>query len=87
VELTYEYFLFSALKLLEMSIFPVIEVPDDAAQKDEAMGTKFKFWFHHPELCICLFKRSRSNTGEDWSEKIAAELCGALGLPHARQEY
>jgi hypothetical protein len=69
-----------------MSIFPVIEVPDDAAQEDEAMGTKFKFWFHHPELCTCLFKRSRSNTGEDWAEKIAAELCEALGLPHARQE-
>jgi hypothetical protein len=70
----------------EMSIFSVIEVPDDAAQEDEAMGTKFKFWFHHPELCTCLFKRSRSNTGEDWAEKIAAELCKALGLPHARQE-
>jgi hypothetical protein len=69
-----------------MSIFPVIEVPDDAAQEDEAMGTKFKFWFYHPELRTCLFKRSRSNTGEDWAEKIAAELCKALGLPHARQE-
>ncbi len=69
-----------------MSIFSVIEVPDDAAQEDEAMGTKFKFWFYHPELHTCLFKRARSNTGEDWAEKIAAELCKALGLPHARQE-
>ncbi len=66
--------------------FPVIQVPDDAAKATEAMGTKKKFWFDHPELGKCLFKLSRDNTGEDWAEKIGAELCEALGLPHAKQE-
>jgi hypothetical protein len=66
--------------------FPIIEVPIDAAQAEEAMGSKFKFWYRHPELGDCLFKRARPNTGEDWSEKIAAELCRLLGLPHATYE-
>ncbi len=50
------------------------------------MGTKTKFWFDHPELGSCLFKEARPGTGEDWAEKIAAELAGFLGLPHARYE-
>lgn len=68
------------------NLFPVINVPDDSAQADEAMGTKFKFWFQHSDLGECLFKQARSGTGEDWSEKIAAELCQKLGLPHAKYE-
>jgi HipA-like C-terminal domain len=70
-----------------MNEFPIIEVLLDAEDRtEEAMGTKEKFWFDHSELGTCLFKRSRDNTGEDWAEKIAAELCEALGLPHAKQE-
>jgi hypothetical protein len=69
-----------------MNEFPVIQVSPDAARVTETMGTKAKFWFDHPELCTCLFKSARPNTGEDWAEKIAAELCFALGLPHAKQE-
>lgn len=63
--------------------FPIIAVPTDAASDTEAMGTKPKFWFYHPELGRCLYKQSRPNTGEDWAEKIASELCGLLGLPNA----
>lgn len=66
--------------------FPIIEISADAAQAQEPMGTKYKFWLRHPELGQCLFKMARPDTGEDWSEKIAAELCGLLGLPHARYE-
>lgn len=66
--------------------FPIIEVPNDAAQAEEAMGTKFKFWYTHPDLGDCLFKLARPNTGEDWSEKIAGELCQQLNLPHATYE-
>lgn len=33
-----------------------------------------------------LFKQARQNTGEDWSEKLAAEFAVALGLPAARVE-
>jgi hypothetical protein len=70
-----------------MNEFPIIEVLLEAEDRtEEAMGTKEKFWFDHPELGTCLFKHSRDNTGEDWAEKIAAELCEALGLPHAKQE-
>jgi hypothetical protein len=66
--------------------FSVIDVPADAAQAEEAMGTKFKFWYDDPQFGDCLFKCARRNTGEDWSEKIAAELCTLLGLPHATYE-
>lgn len=67
-------------------LFPIITVPTDAAEATEAMGTKFKFWFHDPEFGYCLYKQARNNTGEDWAEKIASELCELLGLPHARYE-
>ena len=66
--------------------FPIIEVPLDASQDIEDLGTKEKFWFRHPYLGCCLFKKARLNTGEDWAEKIAAQLCKLLGLPHAEQE-
>lgn len=52
--------------------FPIFEISLDAAEAPEAMGTKPKFWFEHPEFGRCLFKQARSKTGEDWSEKIAA---------------
>jgi hypothetical protein len=68
------------------ALFPIFEIPDDAAQAEEPMGTKFKFWYRHPDLGNCLFKLARPNTGEDWSEKIAAELAHCLGLPHAAYE-
>ncbi|MHC4441130.1 MAG: HipA domain-containing protein [Planctomycetota bacterium] len=50
------------------------------------MGTKPKFWFFNKELGWSLFKECRHGTGEDWAEKIAAELADLLGLPHARYE-
>lgn len=66
--------------------FIIIEVAEDASGNYEPMGTKPKFWFHHNELGQCLYKDARPGTGEDWSEKIASELCALLGLPHARYE-
>jgi hypothetical protein len=54
--------------------------------QDETMGTKSKFWFKHSELGRCLYKHIRPNTGEDWAEKIAEQICELLGLPHARYE-
>lgn len=50
------------------------------------MGSKPKFWLRLPEYGRCLYKQTRPGTGEDWAEKIAAELCGLLGLPHAEFE-
>jgi hypothetical protein len=67
-------------------MYEIFTVPPDAAEAPEQMGTKRKFWFRHPDLGMCLFKLARPETGEDWSEKVACEIAGALGLPHARYE-
>jgi hypothetical protein len=66
-------------------LFPIIEVPEDATQETEYLGTKFKFWFRQDGL-DCLYKQARINTGEAWSEKMASELCQLLNLPHADYE-
>lgn len=54
----------------------------------EQLGTKEKFWFIYStmENSEWLFKYSRENTGEHWSEKVAEQLCAALGIPHVRYE-
>ncbi len=54
-------------------------------RENEYLGTKDKFWFKHENLDY-LYKQARSNIGEDWAEKVAAELCEILGLPHAEYE-
>jgi hypothetical protein len=67
--------------------FQIFEVSLEAPEEQESLGTKEKFWFRHEQLGWCLYKKSRSTTaGEDWSEKIAAELCWLLRLPHAEYE-
>ena len=68
--------------------FPIIVVTeaDYERSETETMGYRDKFWFDEPNLGPYLYKQSRSNTGEDWAEKIAAELCKLLGLPHAQYE-
>jgi hypothetical protein len=65
---------------LEAAEFPTVEVnvpPEE--RRDEQLGSKSKFWFTRSEAEPWLFKRGRAN--EDWSEKVAAELAGHLGLP------
>lgn len=64
-------------------MFPIIEVPDQAPDLPEPVGTKEKFWFQGQSI---LFKEGRPNTGDDWSEKAASELCELLHLPHARYD-
>ena len=66
--------------------FPIIPVPPDAPARDEQMGSKRKFWYRRDDGRWYQYKIARPNTGEDWSEKIAAELAGLLGLPHADYE-
>jgi len=47
----------------------------------EQMGSKPKFWFRQPDdEQQWLFKFSREGTGEDWAEKIAAEIAGMLDI-------
>lgn len=67
--------------------FPVIQVPDDAEDAPEQMGTKFKFWYRDLRKRPVLFKEARPGTGEDWAEKTAASLAELLGLPHAEYEF
>lgn len=68
--------------------FPVIIVTEEAYEgsTEEALGSKYKFWYQHETLGRCLYKQARANLGEDWAEKIASELCKLLGLPHATYE-
>lgn len=54
-------------------------------RENEYLGTKDKFWFKHENLDY-LYKQARPNIGEDWAEKVAAELCELLGIPHAVYE-
>lgn len=80
-----------------MSSFPIVEVTlvselsgaGLAVKGNEDVGSKEKTW------CVrvdsgerYLLKYARPNTGEDWAEKVAAELAGPawLGLPHAEVE-
>jgi hypothetical protein len=71
--------------------YPIVELQTGWLLGDEQMGSKDKFWVQLPEDANpWLFKFSRSSagriTGEHWAEKIAAEIAGLLGVPHARVE-
>lgn len=66
--------------------YPVIDVSSVARDLIEPMGTKRKFWFTGADGARWLFKYSRPQTGEHWSEKIAAEIGALLGIPAARVE-
>lgn len=70
--------------------YPVVEVrPEWAlASESEPMGSKPKFWFDNSDnQKRWLFKYpTQRESGEHWSEKIAAEVAGLLGVPHARVE-
>lgn len=67
-------------------MFKIFKVPDDAANATEQLGTKFKFWYVDEEGVERLYKEGRENTGENWAEKVASELCNILGIPHANYD-
>ena len=58
------------------------------AEDLEQLGTKEKFWFlfSPQESLKWLFKFSRENTGEHWSEKVAEQLCKLIGIPHVKYD-
>lgn len=66
--------------------FPILDIAAYVRISDEPMGSKDKFWCEDPRGTRYLFKNSRPNTGEHWSEKLAAELGHRLGVPCARVE-
>lgn len=64
-------------------MYQIINVPDHVADLLEQTGSKPKFWFQGENSVNYLFKEGRPGTGDDWSEKVASELCDLVGLPHA----
>ena len=69
----------------EMADYPIIDLAQDAREDVEQLGSKPKFWVSRDDG-RWLFKEARPNTGEDWSEKIAAELAKHLGIDAAEVE-
>ena len=68
--------------------YPIVEVQPEWILGPEDMGSKTKFWYRHPgeQENHWLFKYPQPNTGQHWAEKIAAEIAGLLGIPHAKVE-
>lgn len=65
--------------------FPILQIPDDAPEDIEQMGSKEKFWFRQNDE-RWLFKYPRPGTGEHWAEKVVAEVAALLSIPVARVE-
>ena len=67
--------------------YRIHDVSNWPPDRDEVMGSKPKVWLKVPESKpprFWLFKeRHRVHTGDDWAEKIAAEVASALAIPHA----
>lgn len=66
--------------------YPIITIPNNAPELLEQQGTKTKYWIHFEGKHL-LFKIGRENTGENWAEIVACELCELLGLPHAHYDF
>jgi len=59
--------------------FPIITLGVGTSESSEPLGTKEKYWLPIGDE-LRLFKVGRPGTGENWAEKIAAELAELLGL-------
>lgn len=67
------------------NMYPILNLDSEELIRDETLGTKTKYWFSHNNQ-FWLYKEARDNTGEDWSEKIAAEFAKLLNIPAATVE-
>lgn len=81
----------------DLDVFPVWDISQLDPIQTEPMGTKEKYWFPRTEECWYwdglgndyreyIFKAGREGMGENWAEKVSAELCMLLGLPHAQYD-
>lgn len=77
----------SKLNPSRLSVYKIIDIPPEAAESSEQLGTKFKFWYSDKDYGHSLFKEGRPATGENCAEKIACELAELLGMPHAQYEF
>jgi len=77
----------------EDDLFPIISITGNQFADVEQLGSKEKFWFWH-EGQKWLFKEARliqspqctECAGEDWAEKVAAEIARLLNIPAATVE-
>lgn len=65
--------------------YPIVDIPPEAREDTEQLGSKPKFWVTLDKH-RWLFKEARPNTGEDWAEKVAAELARIIGMEAAEVE-
>lgn len=63
--------------------YPIRQVGDWPKVDHEPLGTKSKLWLEDEDKVFWLFKYNRPNTGDDWAEKVGAEVAELLRLPHA----
>lgn len=68
-----------------VSAYTIVAIPEDARLDTEQLGSKPKFWVMIEDK-RWLFKEARANTGEDWAEKVAAEIAQAIGIHAATVE-
>jgi hypothetical protein len=66
-------------------MYPIVDIPLDAREDTEQLGSKPKFWVLLDGR-RWLFKEARADTGEDWAEKVAAEIARAIGIRAATVE-
>jgi HipA-like protein len=69
-------------QIITVADYPVILVQREEVIGDEGMGSKPKFWFRRGGQ-HWLFKEARDGTGEDWAEKVVAEVARIAGISAA----
>jgi len=67
------------------TVFDTLTVAPNSLIRDEQLGSKSKFWFDLNGNAW-LFKQAREHTGEDWAEKVAAEIALRIGVDAAEVE-
>jgi hypothetical protein len=73
--------------------YPVLSITSNQIFDDEQLGSKTKFWFEHQGQ-KWLFKEARIIqhplgdviTGEDWTEKVAADIAALTNIDAAKVE-
>ena len=73
--------------------YPVLSITSNQILDDEQLGSKTKFWFEQQGQ-KWLFKEARIiqhplgdvTTGEDWTEKVAADIAVLIHCDAARVE-
>ncbi len=73
--------------------YPIVLVESHQILDDEQLGSKTKFWFEYKshnwlfkEARVIQHPRGDVVTGEDWTEKVAAEIADLIGFNAAKVE-